>query len=153
MVAEGGQDVMQAIQHVIATQPFKHVCQQLLHFLGDDDLLDFLSGILSESPSQRQLERLVAVARRETAPTAASAARQLQQCLQLLIFGCVSWQKLQSLAAHVACAFHFQALSSSLETSLSLQVLDTTSNVLCYDMLHAFIIALLHSGWCCPITC
>ena len=46
VLIDGGQDVADVLKLVLARQPFQHVCQQLLHCLGDGDLLHFLSGIL-----------------------------------------------------------------------------------------------------------
>ena len=126
MLADGGQDVADAIKFVLARQPFQHVCQRLLHCIGDSDLSDFLSGILGKSSSQRQLEHLVAAAAREAAPTAALAAQQLEQCLQLMMFGCANWQSLDALAANVAWAFHFQQSFNSLQTSDNAQVMCQT---------------------------
>ena len=108
-------DVEEVIRLSLAQQPFQQICLRLLHCIDDTSLLDFLSNILGSSASQNQLQRLVFTADREPAVTAASAAKQLEQCLMLIMFGCVRWQDLDDFAAHVAWAFHFQQVQKSWE--------------------------------------
>lgn len=107
-------------------QPFKLICHRLLYHLDDNSLLDFLNNILGQSYSQRCLQQLALT----DVPLPESAvgralwvSRRLEQCLQLLVFGCVTWQELKSLSMHVALAFHHPQLQRAFQASDQHQVI------------------------------
>ncbi len=124
LLLDNAEDLLDVIRTAIMQQPFQLICQRLLHHLDDDKLLGFLSGILGQSHSQQQL-----VSANSFGPvsspggTAAWVTNQLEQCLQLIIFGCIRWRDLGSLSMHAALAFRFQQLHTSWQGSGKLQVL------------------------------
>lgn len=139
LLIDGNADVKDAITSCVLNQPFKLICQRLLHHMDDNSLLDFLTGILGQLYSQRQLQRLALTGAASDVKGAAEACQQLEQLLQLLIFGCVKWQQLDELSLHVAMAFHFQQLQKGSQATDKLQVInwlqvishDNTASALC----------------------
>jgi len=127
LLVDDAEDLLDAIKSAVTQQPFQLICQRLLHHLDDASLLDFLSGILGQSHSQHQLQQLVSANSfgpvSSPGGTAAWVTNQLEQCLQLIIFGCIRWRDLGSLSTHAALAFRFQQLHTSWQGSVKLQVL------------------------------
>ena len=118
-------DVRAAIKSCVIQQPFKLICHRLLHHLDDNSLLDFLNNILGQSYSQRSLQQLAST----DVPLPGSpvgralwVSQRLEQCLQLLVFGCVAWQELDSLSLHIALAFHHPQLQRAFQASDQHQV-------------------------------
>ena len=127
LLVDDAEDLLDVIKTTITQQPFQLICQRLLHHLDNDKLLDFLSGILGQSYSQHQLQQLVSANSfgpvSSPGGTATWVTSQLEQCLQLIIFGCILWRDLGSLSTHAALAFRFQQLHTSWQGSGKLQVL------------------------------
>lgn len=127
LLVDDAEDLVDVIRTTMMQQPFQLICQRLLHHLDDDKLLVYLSGILGQSYSQHQLQQLVSANSfgpvSSPGGTAAWVTNQLEQCLQLIIFGCIRWRDLGSLSIHAALAFRFQQLHSSWQGSGKLQVL------------------------------
>jgi hypothetical protein len=127
LLVNDAEDLLDVIKTTMKQQPFQLICQRLLHHLDDATLLDFLSGILGQSYSQHQLQQFVSASSvgpvSSPGGTAAWVASQLEQCLQLIIFGCIRWRDLGSLSIHAALAFRFQQVHSSWQGSGKLQVL------------------------------
>lgn len=127
LLVDDAEDLLDVIKGATMQQPFQLICQRLLHHLDDHQLLDFLSGILGQSHSQHQLQQLVSA--NSFGPISSPGGRaawvtsQLEQCLQLIIFGCIRWRDLGSLTTHAALAFRFQQLHTSWQGSGKLQVL------------------------------
>ncbi len=127
LLVDDAEDLLDVIKTTMMQQPFQLICQRLLHHLDDDKLLVYLSGILGQSYSQHQLQQLVSA--NSFGPVSSPEGRaawvtnQLEQCLQLIIFGCIRWRDLGSLSIHAALAFRFQQLHSSWQGSGKLQVL------------------------------
>ena len=97
-------------------QPFKLICHCLLHHLDDNSLLDFLNNVLGQSYSQRRLQQLAATDVPESVVGRSLwASQQLEHCLHLLVFGCVTWQDLNSLSTTVALAFHYPQLQRAFQ--------------------------------------
>lgn len=113
-------DVRSAIRSCVIEQPFRLICHRVLHHLDDASLLNFLNGILGQSYSQRQLHQLAST---DVSPSelpmerALWASQQLEQCLQLLVFGCVSWREMNSMSMHVALASHHPQLQRAFQAS------------------------------------
>ncbi|KAL3153954.1 hypothetical protein ABBQ32_013514 [Trebouxia sp. C0010 RCD-2024] len=127
-------DVRNAIRSCIIEQPFKLICHRLLHHLDDASLLNFLNGILGQAYSQRQLHQLASTG--VSTPglpmeRALWASQRLQQCLELLVFGCVSWRELNSMSTHVALSFHHPQLQRAFQASHRHQELCYIANALC----------------------
>ena len=127
LLVDDAEDLLDVIKTTITQQPFQLICQRLLHHLDNDKLLDFLSGILGQSYSQHQLQQLVSANSfgpvSSPGGTATWVTSQLEQCLQLIIFGCIRWRDLGSLSTHAALAFRFHQLHTSWQDSGKLQVL------------------------------
>ena len=99
-------------------QPFKLICHRLLHHLDDNSLLNFLNNILGQSHSQRRLQQLALTdVPGSLVGRAFWVSQRLEQCLQLLVFGCVAWRELGSLSTHVALAFHHPQLQKAFQAS------------------------------------
>ena len=126
MLIDEDADIRAAIKGCVLQQPFKLICHRLLHLLDDNSLLDFLNNILGQSYSQRQLQQLVPTDMPlPDSPVGRGlwASQRLEQCLQLLVFGCVTWQELDSLSMNVALAFHYSQLQKAVEASDQHQVM------------------------------
>lgn len=126
MLIDGDADIRAAIKGCVLQQPFKLICHRLLHLLDDNSLLDFLNNILGQSYSQRQLQQLVSTDMPlpdSPVGRALWASQRLEQCLQLLVFGCVTWKELDSLSMSVALAFHYSQLQRAVEASDQHQVI------------------------------
>lgn len=127
LLVDSAEDLLDVIKTTITQQPFHLICQRLLHHLDDAALLEFLSGILGQSHSQHQLQQLVSASSfgpvSSPGGTAAWVTNRLEQCLQVIIFGCVRWRDLGSLSIHAALAFRFPQVHSSWQGSGKLQVL------------------------------
>ena len=105
-------------------QPFKLICHRLLHHLDDNSLLDFLNNILGQSYSQRRLQqRALTDVPGFRVGRALWVSQRLEQCLQLIVFGCVTWQDLDSLSMHTALAFHYPQLQRASQASDQHQVM------------------------------
>ncbi len=150
LLVDDAEDLLDAIKSAVTQQPFQLICQRLLHHLDDDKLLDFLSGILGQSHSQHQLQQLVSansfgpVSSPAGGPVSSPAGgiatwvtSQLEQCLQLIIFGCIRWRDLRSLSMHAALAFRCQQLHNSWQGSGKLQVLLQRTGHALSSSLHA----------------
>lgn len=126
LLTAGDPDIRAAIKDCMVQQPFKLICQRLLHHMDDSSLLGFLNCILGQTDSQRHLQQVAASDAAQSGlpmAKAAWASQQLEQILQLLIFGCIQWRELHSLLMHVALAFHPQQLQKAFQASDQLQVL------------------------------
>ena len=118
-------DIRSAIKGCLLKQPFRLICHRLLHQLDDDSLLGFLNGILGQSYSQQQLQQPAsadAALPQAALGNTAWASQQLEQLLQLLIFGCIRWRSLEQMLMHVALAFHSQQLQRGMQSSDKFQV-------------------------------
>ena len=119
-------ELVDIIKTSLARQPFQLICQRLLHHFDDACLLDFLSGILGKSYSEHRIQQLLAATDDPSQPSSTDSVAQalscLEQYLQCLIFGCVTWRSLDSLLMHVAMAFHFQELYRRWQESDQVQV-------------------------------
>lgn len=135
LLVDNDLDVQEAIKASVAEQPFRLICQRLLHHLDDSSLLLFLSGILGNSYSQHQMQQLASATAHQsaTSPISAAAAsrNQLGQYLQCILFGCIQWRDLDSLSLHVAAAFHFQQLQDSWKSSGTSQELYSQARAIC----------------------
>ncbi|DBB06395.1 TPA: hypothetical protein ACH3X1_011957 [Trebouxia sp. C0004] len=135
LLADEAEDLLDVIRTTMSQQPFQLICQRLLHHLNDNKLLDFLSGILGQSYSQHQLQQLLSANSfgpvSSPGGTAAWVTNQLDQCLQLIIFGCIRWKDLGSLSTHAALAFRFQQLHSSWQGSGKLQDIYNAAQLIC----------------------
>ena len=158
LLINGNADVKDVIKRCVLNQPFKLICQRLLHHMDDSSLLDFLNGVLGRSYSQRQLQRLALTGAASSVEAAAWACQQLENFLQLLIFGCVKWQQLDELSLHVAMAFQFQQLQRGLQATDKLEVIylllvtlaDNTVCALCTTVLFVASVCLLALvAFCC----
>lgn len=145
-------DVLDMIRAFVAKQPFQFICQRLLHHLDDATLLDFLSGILGQSYSHRQLQKPVSRDSHHldasSGGTAAQLTSQLEQWLQLIIFGCITWHDLESFSLHVALAFRFQQVHRSWQQSGRLQVLLHTSKDSAYGQRGCMLASYLRQAEC-----
>lgn len=118
LLAEDKRDVTHMLESAVQQQPFQLICHRLLHYVDDEYLFYFLSGILSRSRSRDQLQQLQyqEVLQLDASEQAGMKAKaQLHEMLYLMLFGLVSFKDLDTMLVVVATAFHFQDLFASLQ--------------------------------------